>query len=39
MEFDEVLFMVRKYIYFYNKERYQQRLNGLSQLEYRVQTV
>ncbi len=38
-EFDELRLAIQKYIYFYNEERYQQRLNGLAPLEYRAQAV
>ncbi|PKG21519.1 transposase, partial [Niallia nealsonii] len=34
--FEELTFAVEEYIHFYNNERYQKRLNGLSPLEYRA---
>lgn len=37
--FDELLHSIEHYIQFYNHERYQQRLNGLSPLEYRAEAV
>jgi len=38
-EFDELRNAVQRYIQFYNEDRYQQRLNGLSPLEFRAQAV
>ncbi len=37
--FDELRHSIEQYIEFYNHERYQQRLNGLSPLEYRAEAV
>ena len=38
-EFDEFRYAIQKYIRFYNEERYQERLNGLSPLELKDQAV
>jgi len=38
-EFDELRHAIQQYIQFYNEERYQERLNGLSPLEFRAQAV
>ena len=38
-EFDELRYAIQQYIRFYNEERYQERLNGLSPLEFRTQAV
>ena len=38
-EFDELCHAIQQYIRFYNEERYQERLNGLSPLEFRAQAV
>ncbi|WP_393966275.1 integrase core domain-containing protein [Exiguobacterium sp. S22-S28] len=38
-EFDELRHAIQQYIRFYNEERYQERLNGLSPLELRAQAV
>lgn len=37
--YEELEEAVTNYIYFYNHERYQKRLNGLSPLEFRAQAV
>jgi len=37
--FDELSHSIQQYIQFYNEERYQQRLNGQSPLEFRAQAV
>lgn len=38
-EFDELRHAIQQYIRFYNEERYQERLNGLSPLELRIQAI
>lgn len=38
-KFDELCHAIQQYIRFYNEERYQELLNGLSPLELRVQAV
>jgi putative transposase len=37
--FEELLKAIEEYIYFYNNERYQERLNGLSPLEYKTKAA
>jgi putative transposase len=37
--FEELSKAINEYIYFYNNERYQKRLNGLSPIEYRAKAV
>lgn len=37
--FEELSIAISEYIYFYNHERYQKRLNGLSPMEYRVKAA
>lgn len=37
--FEELSTAIEEYIRFYNQERYQKRLNGLSPLEYRAKAV
>ena len=37
--FEELSKAMDEYIYFYNYERYQERLNGLSPIEYRTKAV
>ncbi|MCM3489465.1 IS3 family transposase, partial [Alkalihalophilus marmarensis] len=37
--FDELSFAIDEYIHFYNHERYQKRLNGLSPMEYRAKAA
>ena len=37
--FDELQKAIEVYIYFYNHQRYQKRLNGLSPLEFRAQVL
>ncbi|MFD6507362.1 IS3 family transposase [Bacillus sp. NPDC060175] len=36
---DEVKLALRKYIYFYNQQRFQKKLNNLSPYKYRTQVV
>ncbi|WP_396022397.1 IS3 family transposase, partial [Bacillus cereus group sp. BfR-BA-01383] len=36
---DEVKFAVRKYIHFYNHQRFQKKLNNLSPYKYRTQVA
>lgn len=37
--FEELNIAINEYIYFYNHERYQKRLNGLSPKEYRAKAA
>ncbi|NLP52656.1 IS3 family transposase, partial [Bacillus sp. RO1] len=37
--FEDLKDAIDEYIHFYNHDRYQQRLNGLSPLEYRAKTA
>ncbi|KAB8127316.1 IS3 family transposase [Gracilibacillus oryzae] len=37
--FEELSKAINNYIYFYNHNRYQERLNGLSPMEYRTKTT
>ncbi|WP_170211395.1 IS3 family transposase, partial [Robertmurraya siralis] len=37
--FEELSLAIDEYIQFYNHERYQKRLNGLSPIEYRAKAV
>lgn len=38
-EFDELYHAIQQYIRFYNEERYQEGINGLSPLKFKVQAV
>jgi putative transposase len=37
--FEDLSLAIDEYIYFYNYERYQKRLNGLSPIEYRAEAT
>ncbi|KAB8132663.1 IS3 family transposase, partial [Gracilibacillus oryzae] len=37
--FEELSKAINQYIYFYNHNRYQERLNGLSPMEYRTKAA